>query len=520
MANIDMERFRDKLLGCWAGKNIGGTIGGPFEGKAGPLDIKFYTHKLDGQPLPNDDLDLQLIWLAGVEKYYSPYGLTPQIMGDLWHDFILGHWNEYSVCSTNIEHGFYPPLSGRINNEQWKWSNGAWIRSEIWACCFPGSPDEAIRSAWLDACCDHCGEGIFAEMFTAALESAAFVEEDVHALIDIALARIPADSRVGRAVRLAREYCDKGKTWQEAREALLEDSKDLGTFQAPCNVGFMVIGLLWGEGDLGKTVCTATNCGDDTDCTAGTAGAVIGIIKGFSQLPEEWLKPIGMGIQTYCITHLGDVFPKPPKTIIELADRVLNAALNTANYNADLPRIVKDGTGFTKEEREALKTPLSPYHTTVHPSIAELLWEKSSSELQFERSWGWFYVRYPDDPEIVPGKPFRLQVRFSRCSNRITDLKVKLRLPEGWTCAEPEKEIFLVQFCYGQTLSFNIIAPENMAPFEHVELEIVRNGFNCPDIVSLPMQVKGRYAADMLREPADPLDDWRIRSLRARRKEV
>jgi len=75
MANIDMERFRDKLLGCWAGKNIGGTIGGPFEGKPGPLDIRFYTQKLEGKPLPNDDLDLQLIWLAGVEKYYSPYGL-------------------------------------------------------------------------------------------------------------------------------------------------------------------------------------------------------------------------------------------------------------------------------------------------------------------------------------------------------------------------------------------------------------------------------------------------------------
>ena len=520
MAQFDLEQLRDKILGCWAGKNIGGTIGGPFERAAGPLDVTFYTHKLDGQPLPNDDLDLQLIWLAGLEKYYCPYELTPRIMGDLWNDFIVGHWNEYSVCSTNITHGFYPPLSGRINNEKWKWSNGAWIRSEIWACCFPGSPDEAIRAAWLDACCDHYGEGIYAEMFTAALESAAFVEDDVHKLIDIALARIPAESRIGRAVRLAREYYDSGKTWQEARLALLEDSKDLGVFQAPCNVGFMVIGQLWGEGDLAKTVCTATNCGDDTDCTAGTAGAVIGIIKGFSRLPEEWLKPIGMGILTCSITHLGDIWPQLPKTIVELTDRVLNMALNTANYNAELPRIVKGGTGFTQEEKDKLLTPLAPNQKPVHPTIAELLWEKSTAEFQFERTWGWFYVRYPDDPEIIPGEPFRLQVRFCRCTNRITDLKVKLRLPEGWICAEPEKELFLVQFAYGQTLSFDIIAPEDVEPFGYIELEILRNGFNCPDIVSLPMQVKGRYACTMLPQPADPLDDWRIRSIRAKRKEI
>lgn len=517
MSEINRDVLRDKILGCWAGKNIGGTLGGPFERATGPLDVKFYTHKLDGQPLPNDDLDLQLIWLAGLEKYFCPYELTPKIMGDLWKDHIIGHWNEYGVCSTNLKHGFFPPLSGRINNEKWKWSNGAWIRSEIWACCFPGSPDEAIRAAWLDASCDHYGEGIYAEMFTAALESAAFVEDDVHKLIDIALARIPADSRIGRAVRLAREYYDSGKTWQEAREALLEDSRDLGTFQAPCNVGFMVTGILWGEGDLGNTVCITTNCGDDADCTAGTAGAVIGIIKGFSNLPEEWLKPIGMGIRTCSITQLGGIWPKLPKTITELTDRVLNVALNTATYNAELPRIIKNGTGFTQEEKDALLTPLSPSHKAASPTIAEILWEKPATELQFERSWAWMYVRYPDDPEIIPGKPFRLQVRFNRCTNRITDLRLKLRLPEGWSCPRAEQGLFLAEFKYGECVSFDITAPENASAFGYVELEVLRDGFVCPELFALPVQVKGGYACAMIPQPVDSLDDWRIRSLRASR---
>ena len=81
MANFDLEQLRDKILGCWAGKNVGGTLGGPFEGKLGPHNVTYYTQQLGGQPLPNDDLDLQLIWLAGIEKYYTPYELTPRIMG-------------------------------------------------------------------------------------------------------------------------------------------------------------------------------------------------------------------------------------------------------------------------------------------------------------------------------------------------------------------------------------------------------------------------------------------------------
>lgn len=27
-----IEKDREKVLGCWMGKNIGGTLGGPFEG--------------------------------------------------------------------------------------------------------------------------------------------------------------------------------------------------------------------------------------------------------------------------------------------------------------------------------------------------------------------------------------------------------------------------------------------------------------------------------------------------------
>ncbi len=64
---IDFEKYKDKVYACWTGKNIGGTIGAPYEGKREILNVTGFTTK-PGQPLPNDDLDLQLVWLYGKSK--------------------------------------------------------------------------------------------------------------------------------------------------------------------------------------------------------------------------------------------------------------------------------------------------------------------------------------------------------------------------------------------------------------------------------------------------------------------
>lgn len=48
----------------------------------------------------------------------------------------------------------------------------------------------------------------------------------------------------------------------------MEMDADIGTWMAPANVGYVILGLLYGEGDFKKSLLTAVNSGDDTDCTA------------------------------------------------------------------------------------------------------------------------------------------------------------------------------------------------------------------------------------------------------------
>ena len=88
------------------------------------------------EPLPNDDLDLQRVWLRALQQR-GPRGIDSKALGEYWLNFIPPHWNEYGVCKSNLRAGLLPPLCGQYRNEEWKHSNGAWIRSEIWACLAP-----------------------------------------------------------------------------------------------------------------------------------------------------------------------------------------------------------------------------------------------------------------------------------------------------------------------------------------------------------------------------------------------
>ena len=77
---LNATLFQDKVYACWIGKNIGGTMGTPYEGQREMQNIRGFVTK-PNEVLPNDDLDLQLVWLEAVEKI-GPYGLDCKKLGD------------------------------------------------------------------------------------------------------------------------------------------------------------------------------------------------------------------------------------------------------------------------------------------------------------------------------------------------------------------------------------------------------------------------------------------------------
>ncbi len=339
---LDFETYRDKVMGCWAGKNIGGVLGAPFECTRGVTEVDFYTQDLSMGPPPNDDLDLQIVWLAAVERYGR--NVNASILGDYWLSYIIPNWVEYGTGKANLRAGLVPPMSGFVDNP-YKDSCGCFIRSEIWACLCPGNPELAARYAYEDASVDHADEGLYGEIFFAALQSAAFVESDMRRLIEIGLSYVPEDSFLTRAVRKAVECHENGVPFREARVLVhntapgtfgiqgctikdipVKDNEgmEIGVsgFDAPENCAFAILGWLYSDGDFGKAICIANACGEDTDCTCATLGATLGIIMGAKALPEKWTKPLDDKIATMCIDKTSRGI-WVPDTVTQLTDRIL-----------------------------------------------------------------------------------------------------------------------------------------------------------------------------------------------------
>lgn len=109
MLTIPTEVFYDKVYDCWMGKSIGGTLGAPFEGKQELLDVCNFRSP-SGNPIPNDDLDLQLVWLKALEDC-GPFGINAHVLGEYWINYITPHWNEYGICKSNMKAGLPPPLT-------------------------------------------------------------------------------------------------------------------------------------------------------------------------------------------------------------------------------------------------------------------------------------------------------------------------------------------------------------------------------------------------------------------------
>jgi len=339
---LQLNELRDKLAGCWTGKNVGGVLGAPFECKRMIPNVDFYVQDLTQGPPANDDLDLQIVWLAAVERYGR--NVNASILGEYWLSFVIPNWVEYGTGKTNLRAGLIPPLSGDVDNT-YKNSNGCWIRSELWACLAPGHPEIATRYAFEDAIVDHADEGMYAEIFTSAIQSAAFVENDREKLVEIGLSYLPENCITAQTIRKAVECYHSGVDFIEARKlihntapgtfgiqgiAISEiptennEGMKLGAagFDAPENVAFVVLGLLYGEGDFGKSLILANNCGEDTDCTCATLGALLGIMNGASKLPKKWTDPLNDKIVTMCINKTGGGI-WVPETATQLAERIL-----------------------------------------------------------------------------------------------------------------------------------------------------------------------------------------------------
>jgi len=144
---MNYQTYFDKVYGCWLGKCVCGSIGAPLEGCKQAFDYRFQP-EFWRITEPNDDLELQILWLNVLEEIGLDFDSDDLAQAFLNH--VPYNPGEYAYFKRNFRRGIHPPVSGSYNNHFYHQGMGCCIRAEIWACLAAGDPGLGESAGWTD----------------------------------------------------------------------------------------------------------------------------------------------------------------------------------------------------------------------------------------------------------------------------------------------------------------------------------------------------------------------------------
>jgi len=239
----------------------------------------------------DDDMNYPMLNLHVLETF-GPQFSTEQI-AQTWLNLLpaLSTFTAERVAYLNYLSGAQPPETATIKNPYREWI-GAQIRADFWGWISPGNPAQAAELAWRDARLSHVRNGIYGEIFFAAVIAAAFVTENLSSAIAQGLAQIPQNSRLSVAIHFALALPEREKTWKGAVDRLYERFGAFHWVHTINNAALVVAALLYGEGDYERSICNVVMAGWDTDSNGATVGSILGTSLGATKLPRKWIAPL------------------------------------------------------------------------------------------------------------------------------------------------------------------------------------------------------------------------------------
>lgn len=329
LPSVDRQGLPDRMLGAWLGRYAGCLLGKPVEGVHRPV-IQDYLQSTGQWPLldymraeeaqlrrtgwwgrgpfnpgidrmpEDDDTNYTVSGVLVLEGHGRAF--TSEHVADFWllHLPARRTFTAERVAYRNLMEGFGPPESGSRRNPYREWI-GAQIRADGWAYARPGDPQTAAEYAHRDARVSHVKNGIYGEMWAAAMVASAFCLDSPRAAVEAGLAQVPERSRLAESIRTVMGWYDSGLSAEGAEQAIHEawdEKSGHGWCHTISNAMVVVYGLLWGEGDFSRSIGLAVAAGFDTDCNGATVGSVLGAMMGASRLPEHWTVPLNDRLET------------------------------------------------------------------------------------------------------------------------------------------------------------------------------------------------------------------------------
>lgn len=248
----------------------------------------------------DDDIAYTLLGLLILERY--GFDFTTEDVARAWLKHLPLAWTAEEVALKNLKAGVSPRAAAEPGNPYQEWI-GADIRSDPWGYAAAGWPERAAEFAWRDASLSHRSTGVYGAMFFAACIAAAFVVSHPLDAVRIGLTEIPRDCRLARAIRWALRIAPRLNDWREARAAIERRFPGMHHVHTINNACLTVFGLHLGRGDFTRTIGHTVAMGYDNDCTAATAGSILGAVLGIDRVPELWWRPFRGRVRSYLRGH-------------------------------------------------------------------------------------------------------------------------------------------------------------------------------------------------------------------------
>ncbi|GAA2749573.1 ADP-ribosylglycohydrolase family protein [Amnibacterium kyonggiense] len=350
--SVDPAQLSDRIHAAWLGRIAGCNLGKPVEwGDYWTVEriadylrltdsypLTDYFVKLDPQPADfelrdnwpqttrgnvngsarDDDIDYAILSLHLLEQHGEALG--PDDVGRAWK-LLLPIEQTYTAeraAYINLVEGFRSPRTATRRNPYREWI-GAQIRADVFGWVHAGDPWAAARIAYQDAALSHVANGVYGEMWSAALNAAAFVSANAEEAVRRSLVVVPPRSRLAEAINRVLALHDSGASWEEALADIRAAYGHYSWVHTINNAAAVVAALIWAEGDFTTAVGRVVMSGWDTDSNGATVGSVAGVLAGMSGLPAHLIDPLRNRTRSA-------LFGFDDSVISDLADRTVRLA--------------------------------------------------------------------------------------------------------------------------------------------------------------------------------------------------
>ncbi len=300
MRRMSRALLEDKIRGGWAGQMIGVSYGAPTEfksnGRINEAEIGWSPERVENA-IHQDDLYVEMTFAEVMDRL----GLeaTSEQYGEMFARSQYSLWHANAGARRNLNRGIRAPLSGDPRYNIHANDIDFQIESDFIGLMTPGLPRESNRYADRVGRVMNYGDGLYGGMLFGAMYAAAFFEDDPHAVVEQALRSIPAGSGYAQVVRdVLSWHAQYPDDWKKAWAALeakwdKDDACPDGALtafniDARLNGAYVILGLLYGDGDFGRTMEVAARAGQDSDCNPSSAAGILGVILGYSRIPDVY----------------------------------------------------------------------------------------------------------------------------------------------------------------------------------------------------------------------------------------